>query len=640
MTGSEQTKLGKLTSFGIQEPWQGLLLLPERWDDFKSHLEHFKKNILPGSFYCFRCRLIQTPKVIFKGKVPRLTAVVVDQHDNRGRVMAYGDTRTLEKELNTTKGWFYMYASLDRDTETGQIWINSPEIVPEQWQGQLRPRYPGKAHVISSTLVRDRILHLLPSEIKQAAHWLQEELRPFGTSAELMQLCNLPPTISFENLLLRSHTPLSLKQGIRAQESLMKLAALKLIHNANRNASQTIEIESIPMQKIWNRLSSVPFKLTKDQTLAVKNIMADLESNYPSKRLISGDVATGKTVVFALAAAAVADAGRTAAIMLPTAGLVAQVATNMKLWWPDLQIQTVTGDNLDNDITGQIIIGTTALLHRRFHNAPDLLVVDEQHKYSREQREQLMSPHTHLLEVSATPIPRTQALLRYGILNISKLSQRHNKSQITTRIWSSKNTIDLSKSLYATLNKGLQLLVVYPKRGKDPSGNLDLKDIHTAYEGWEKKFPGRVRMAHGAMTDNEKKRVLDAMASRQADILIATTVIEVGIDLPDLYHLLIINPERHGLVTLHQLRGRIARRGGKGHCDLLVTREISPKSRKRLEVFSKETDGFKLAEIDMRTRGIGDLALDGDKQSGTDESFLFGRSIDIDILDEMVEIMT
>lgn len=637
MTNLERQKLGKLTSFGIKEPWQCLLLLPERWDDFSIILEDFKKNILPGSPYFFRCRIVQAPKVSFKNKAPRLTAVVVDEKNNRGRVMAYGDTREMEKQLNAQEGWFYLYAALDRDQETGQIWINNPEIIPREWHGKLRPHYPGKPRVIGSPLVRERVLGLLPTELKRAAAWVQQEVKQYGTREELMTLCGLPPYVTFENILLRSHTPITIKQGETAQKSLMRLAAIRVIQRASKGLGKTIEIEPIPMQRVWSRLSSVGFKLTSDQVNAVKDIVNDLESGYPTKRLLSGDVATGKTVVYALAAAAVADAGRTTAILLPTAGLANQVSENMKSWWPDLQIQTITGESSGGELTGSIVIGTTALLHRRFHQAPDLLVVDEQHKYSRDQREQLMSPHTQLLEVSATPIPRTQALLRYGVLNISRLTMRHNKNKITTRIWSADNTKELSRALHATLNKGLQLLVIYPKRERDESGKVDLKDIHTAYEGWEKKFPGRVRMAHGAMSDAEKIQILDDMAQRRADILISTTVVETGIDLDGLYHLLIVNPERHGLVTLHQLRGRVARKGGEGYCDLLLTREVGDKSRQRLEAFSRETDGFKLAEIDMRTRGIGDLSFDSDKQSGADESFLYGRAIDIEILDEMVQ---
>lgn len=634
---NKQNKLGKLSAFGIKEPWQTSLLLPEGWDDFTRPLKSFKRTILSGSSYYFRCCLDVPPKVTFKGRIPRLTAVLLDEEKNRGRLMAYGDTRFLEKELNALKeSWFYLYATLDRDPETGHIWINNAEIIPPEWHNQLRPRYPGKPHIIGSGLVRDRVLDLLQEGLPQASEWLKKELSPIGTPADLMTKCGLRPTISFDKLLLRAHTPLTIKQGKLAQKCLMKLAALKLIKNAKN--SQRNSIEPIAMNTIWGRLLTVGFDLTPDQKKAVVSIAADLESGLPTQRLLSGDVATGKTIVYALVAAAVADAGRITAIMLPTAGLVAQVTNNMRTWWPDLNIQSISGESTYSDITGQIIIGTTAILHRRFHNAPDFLVIDEQHKYSRNQREQLMAPHTHLLEVSATPIPRTQALLRYGMLQISRLTQRHKKSTITTRIWSKENTAELTQNIFKTLNNGQQLLVIYAKREKTDNSKLDIKDINTAYEGWSKKFPGRVRMAHGAMKDHEKKAALDAMLAGQADIMLATTIFEVGMDLPNLYHLLIVDPDRYGLVTLHQLRGRIARQGGKGSCDLLITRDLAPKTKKRLDVFCNESDGFKLAELDMRARGIGDISIDGDTQSGADESFLFGRSIDVDVLDEMIEV--
>ena len=369
---------------------------------------------------------------------------------------------------------------------------------------------------------------------------------------------------------------------------------------------------------------------------AIADILEDLSSPIPMRRILSGDVGTGKTAVFCTAAAAVIDGGGRAVVLLPNETLSAQIARDLRLWWPDLPIELVIGASPDADTTKPLLVGTTALLHRKIA-PPDLMIVDEQQKASREQRERLVGPNTHLLEVTATCIPRTQALVRYGITRVSKLTREHTPKRIETRLWTVDNWQELFGTVQNTLNLGDQVLLVYPLREKsDPKEDGTRTEMRSAaeiFEKWQGLFPGKVSLIHGGMDEAEKRASMQAMLDNTTQVMVATTVVECGINLPGLRHVIVVSPERHGLTTLHQIRGRLARTGGYGRFDLYLPYPVKDQTMKRLEVLVKTRDGFAIAEADMRLRGAGDLSAESSRQSGADESFLFGRGVSIDALD-------
>ena len=186
------------------------------------------------------------------------------------------------------------------------------------------------------------------------------------------------------------------------------------------------------------------------------------------------------------------------------------------------------------------------------------------------------------------------------------------------------------------MEQGKQVLVVYPKR-QDEDEQAARHSVDGAFRLWDKIFPGQVRLAHGGQTDEEKGAALRDLRENRAQILVATTVVEVGIDLPNLYHVVVVHPERHGLSGLHQIRGRAARKGGVGYCDLYLPEPVSADSMERLKVLTLTENGFEVAEHDMRLRGIGDLAKESEKQSGADETFLFGRPVRVEVLDAVLK---
>jgi len=475
------------------------------------------------------------------------------------------------------------------------------------------------------------------------AEFLARELVSFGTPDALAELAGLRGA-SLETLLIQAHQPRVLEQGRSAQAALERLAALGIIASAygGQAPQKCSKVLDLPD---WRPLAAaIPYPLTDEQEAAISAALADIASGHKMHRIVSGDVGTGKTPVMGVVAAAVVEAGGNVACLLPNESLADQVFNELTEWWPDLPVQLLTGSHRDETLCGSMVVGTTAILFQGLSNI-DLMIVDEQQKLGVEQREQLVGPDTHLLEMTATCIPRTQALIRYGVVNVSRLTKNHTPKTIYTRIWQSHQSAGLFAQVKKTIVAGDQVLLVYPLREKGeekpepgkPGARFELKNVVEEYAKWEKLFPGQVRLAHGQQQDEDKSASLEDMRAGRASILVATTVIEVGINLPRLRRVVVVHPDRHGLTTLHQIRGRVARKGGEGWCDLYLPYPVKAATMERLQVLEQTSDGFEVAEYDMKLRGIGDLSKSSCKQSGADDTFLFGRGVQISILDEMIE---
>jgi ATP-dependent DNA helicase RecG len=375
-------------------------------------------------------------------------------------------------------------------------------------------------------------------------------------------------------------------------------------------------------------------------------VVENFRAPIPRHHLLSGDVGTGKTVVYGLVAAANARNGDLSAVMLPNQALAGQVAREMGEMWPDLQIELITGVSRKSDLvvpSGGIVVGTTALLTRipaDVRARITLVVVDEQQKFSVAQREHLIEHGAHLLEVTATCIPRTLALARYGAIKVSRLTQPHTPKNIVSRIYQASQKADLFREIRASLAQGNQVLIVYPLKDSEQSAkNNERLAVEQAAQMWERAFPGKVRKIHGAMSDEEKSAALYDLREDRAEILIGTTVVEVGINLPRLRHVVVVDPGRLGLTQLHQIRGRAARNGGEGLFDMYLPTPPAEHTMERLSVLTRTQDGFKVAEDDLRLRGFGDLGVGSERQTGADETFLYGRPIRVDVMDKVAKII-
>lgn len=637
----DPVSLGRLAALGPEHAWQVPFLLPTGWDDLTTPTEAFDWSPdRDGSPVLVHAWLHAKPQVEWKSP-PRARGELLDTAGRTLRFTYFGDSRHFLEQLGKTPRPF-LYGTL-KDVR-GRWYLNNPEVIEPRWVGRLRPIYPGRRGVIAPATVRTRVIHLLTDAIPVAADWLRGELSP-----EDLQSAGLSPE-HLDTFLWAAHLPRLETDGRVAQERMERLAALRAVHEIRSALERRGTRSRFCMPRpctARSRMGALPFTFTSDQNTAVRAILSDLRSDRPMRHLLNGETGSGKTAVFSVVAAAVADAGGRVAVLSPNAHLAEQTHRVIQTWFPDLDARLATGQTTDaEDLSArQIVVGTTALLHRPV-GLFDMVVVDEQQKFSREQRELLTADGAHLLECSATAIPRSQALMRYGALRVSRLTDTHVRRRIDTRIWTQAQRHDLFAHVKRTLDAGQQVIVVYPRRtgtetaGADPPPEQDAPALPAAEDAlgqWDRLFPGRVVLTHGGLDETRNAAAMEAMRDGSADVLVATTIVEVGIDLPRVTHIVIVHPGVLGLTQLHQLRGRVARNGGQGYCDLYLPEPVSEHTHKRLSALCETADGFRISELDLKLRGAGDLGSQSTRQWGADDGFLFGRPLRLDIMDTVLE---
>lgn len=382
-------------------------------------------------------------------------------------------------------------------------------------------------------------------------------------------------------------------------EYMRRLRLKRRFHKTDYRASGSVEQ--------W--IKTLPFQLTDDQQKAIREIKRDLSGANASRRMIVGDVGSGKTMV--ILASVVLMYPYRSILMAPTTILAAQLYEEAQKFLPNLKIALVTNATKKAPLDGyDFIIGTHALLHRILPEA-GLVMVDEQHRFGTAQRHALTKltdndTSPHYLQFSATPIPRTQAMIDSAHIDVSLIQQTPFTKNITTRIIGKSDFPTLLERIRSEISQNHQILIVYPL--VEQSESINYQSIDEARGYWEKNFE-HVYVTHGK--DRDKEAVLMEFREKGA-ILLATTVVEVGISLPRLSTVVIVGAERLGLSTLHQLRGRVSRTGLQGYCYLYTNKNGK---NERLESFSSCNSGFEIAALDLKFRSSGDL-LEGSIQSG------------------------
>jgi ATP-dependent DNA helicase RecG len=374
-------------------------------------------------------------------------------------------------------------------------------------------------------------------------------------------------------------------------------------------------------------LKQLQFVLTEAQTRVLREIRHDLGGAQPMRRLLQGDVGSGKTVVAACAALMTLESGYSVAFMAPTEILAAQHHTTFQRWFEPLGIpvhlQTAHRKTLRSSATNPLtpptpllVIGTHALIESGFAlDRLGLVVIDEQHKFGVAQRERLVRKgvYPHLLVMTATPIPRTLGLTLYGDLDLSVIDALPaGRGSLKTHVRASDRLPKVWAFVRDQLAAGRQTYVVYPRI--EESDAETLKTVSAGHRRLRRDLaPYRVEMLHGQLPADEKQAVMDDFRSGQVHVLVATSVVEVGVDVPNATVMVIENADHFGLAQLHQLRGRIGRGTHQSHCILVADRQ-SPEARRRLAVLEQSQDGFRIAEEDLLLRGPGELL--GREQSG------------------------
>lgn len=368
---------------------------------------------------------------------------------------------------------------------------------------------------------------------------------------------------------------------------------------------------------------NLPFDLTNAQKRSIKEILADMRTPRPMNRLLQGDVGSGKTFVAMGAMLLAIGSGCQAALMAPTQILAEQHYLTFRQWLEPIGIRVALrtgnrGETNHLEIEGdpQIIIGTHALLYDSV-SFRDLgfVVIDEQHKFGVAQRASLISQGLvpDVLVMTATPIPRTLTMTVHGDLDVSLLDEKPaGRAKIITAVRVGAKQSDITKFVKSQLAEGRQAYLVYPL--VEESESLKAESATEAYGKWKKRLGGyEVGMIHGKLRPEEKEEMMRRFREGEVAVLIATTVIEVGVDVPNASVMILHHAERFGLAQIHQLRGRIGRGEHKGYC-VLLTDGKSPEALEKLKVLEQSSDGFEIAEADLRLRGPGDVL--GTVQSG------------------------
>ena len=379
--------------------------------------------------------------------------------------------------------------------------------------------------------------------------------------------------------------------------------------------------------------TKLPFELTGAQKRVVKEIRADTVTGHQMNRLLQGDVGSGKTLVALMAMLLAADNGFQACMMVPTEILARQhfASITKMVEGVGVRVAVLTGSTKKRERDGileelasgglHILIGTHALIEEcvKFDNL-GLVVIDEQHRFGVEQRARMWTKNSrppHVLVMTATPIPRTLAMTLYGDLDVSVIDELPpGRKPILTRHLYDSQRMKLFGFLRSEIARGRQVYVVYPLIKE--SEKMDYKDLYDGFETMSREFPlpqYRLSVVHGKLPAEEKEEGMRAFREGMTQIMVATSVIEVGVDVPNATVMVIESAERFGLSQLHQLRGRVGRGGEQSYCILMSGDRLSREARARLDAMVETNDGFRLSELDLKLRGAGDIG--GTQQSGT-----------------------
>ncbi len=511
------------------------------------------------------------------------------------------------------------------------ITIAHPEVDKIAEEGDLEafsrimPIYPGSKEIsksrITSTLVQSWIRTVL-----------QQTKLPEFIPIHILEELGLPKR---EEAYRMIHFPENHGERKKAlerfkfEELFMFELSMEKIHHTieERKSGQVFSKLGNYTSRYFNEL--IPFELTEGQKTSLADIKKDVRSGRQMNRLIQGDVGAGKTIVAIGALLMALDNDFQAAFVAPTEILAEQHYRTLseQLKELDVNIRLLVGGqktalrrDVLTDIGGgacQIVVGTHAVIQKeiRFHKL-GLAVIDEQHRFGVRQRAELLNKgeHPHILVMSATPIPRSLAMTVYADLDISIIKDLPaGRKQIRTAIRSEKKREDVFSFVKQEVEDGGQVYVIYPLI--EESEALDLKDATAGFEKIKARFPEfEIGLLHGRMKSEEKDAIMKAFISNKIQILVSTTVIEVGVDVPNASIMLIEHAERFGLSQLHQLRGRIGRGERQSYCILMPDVKVSKAGAFRLKTMEETTDGFKIAEADLKLRGPGDFL--GTKQSG------------------------
>lgn len=585
-----------------------ITFLPRAHEDFSEVVKI--SDIHPGKATIkARCEKIATRPVRRGLRITTATLV-----DDSGKLQAVWFNQPYRETQLKTGEEFYFSGEFEFNYNRYQLTNPSSEKVSDMpaQTGRLLPIYRA-IKGLKSQLVRKVLVELRPLMT----------MLPETLPADIIKNEKL---LSYSDAVLGMHFPKTSDDIKKGKERLAfeELFQLLLASQLNKQLNARLTGWHIPFnqQIVAGFVKQLPFELTGAQRRAAWEIIQDFERKTPMNRLLQGDVGSGKTVVAGLAARQAAHAGFQSAIMAPTEILATQHAETLtKLLGPlGLTIGLLTGSVkgasrkvlYDQIKAGgvDVVVGTHALIQDTVHfHRLGFVAIDEQHRFGVKQRQELLkkSEHMpHLLAMTATPIPRSLALTVYGELDVSVLGELpKGRKPIATKIWSPISRKQLYDQIDAEIAKGRQAYVICSLIDDNPEN--DVKSVQAEYKKLQNSIFGHrsIGLLHGKLKSEEKDTVMSSFASGKTDILISTTVVEVGVDVPNATVMLIEDADRFGLSQLHQLRGRVGRSSHQSYCYLMTSGTEKPSQ--RLREVEKSNDGFYLAEVDLKLRGPGEI---------------------------------
>ena len=582
---------------------------------------------------CFKAMVMNTPRTAHIRKGLDMTKVQLADHSARLNVTFFNN-RYVTDQLQYGREYIF-YGAVNGDfsgysmTNPTFESLDSPPVTTRR----VLPIYPLTAGLSNAAMLKavnqalaicDTPEEIIPEQVR----------RQYGI-------------LGAERAYYAIHQPASMEEAELAkrrlvfEEFFIFSAGLSLLR-ASRAGKTTAPYENTNLQPFY---AALPFQLTRAQARAIEEICGDVRSGKPMNRLVQGDVGSGKTMVAAAAAYLAANNRRQAALMAPTEILAEQHYQSLnRLFAPlGLRVALLTGSMKEKEkrmvreaiAAGEIdlAVGTHALLTDATVFADlGMVIADEQHRFGVAQRSRLSSKGAdpHVLVMSATPIPRTLALIMYGDLDVSILDELPpGRQSVDTFLVGESYRPRINAFLRKQVQEGHQCFVVCP--AVEENEELGIKAAEVWAETLQKTvFPDlRVLLIHGQMKGADKEAVMAAFAAGQGDILVATTVIEVGVDVPNATLMVIEDADRFGLSQLHQLRGRVGRGGAKSYC-ILTSHNRNAETLQRLKALCKTTDGFRIAEEDLKLRGPGDFF--GARQSGLPTFRVADLSFDLQVL--------
>lgn len=606
-----------LSALGASSRAELVCIVPKGLVDYQALDCSFQEN----AAFCGSADVISRPQ---KHPSRSMWSFDVETDGVRLRVSFFGPHPSGSKDWKDLRVGLKLYLKGEIRQFGANLTLSKAHRIPDSLYGRVIPSYRSVPKVITGDRLREEIYATLEDPVLYAQ----------GLEILHSRLGRVSPGHqALDKLLQQLHRPQTVDAFSKALNGVKGLSVDAILsqavtHQERLDPDSRIPIDWFEMLAFKQRL---PFRLSSSQEAALDALVDILDSDRTLHALLSGDVGSGKTITYALPAVATQRAGKRVAILAPNTPLATQIAGELRTYFPQIPVALLTGssdepapDNADN----AIFVGTTALISyaKRAGWKADLLVVDEQQKFSLEQRSALSDTSTNILEATATCIPHTLGMLKYGGMPVFRL-QGHAQKNIVSRLVGESEKAWMMQKIKDTVQAGERVMLIYPKQACDEADHR--RNVRAAAERWSALQPGRVALLHGKLSDHEKAQTLDRVRCGECPIVVATSIMEVGITIPKLTLGIVVSAERYGISTLHQMRGRLAREGGDGLFIMYVAFDIqeAPLSRERqlivdrLKLLEQTQDGFELAERDAARRGYGDLL------SGTEAQAQHGKSM-------------